>query len=145
MDTPFERACVAILDDEVSVRISLRRLCSALGLRPTTFASGPELLDALERGEVDPDCLLLDARMPTMTGLEVHRLLLSRNVRLPTVVYTADDAPEAKARYLAAGISEYLHKPIGGEELVAAIERAIAERDAPRPWHPLGAYHMDGT
>ena len=122
------RGSVAIVDDEESVRLSLRRLFGAMGFCATTYASGPELIAALERGAARPDCLVLDARMPAMTGLEVHRDLVARNLRVPTVVYTADDAPEAKTRYLSAGILEYLHKPIGAEELVAAIERAIGGR-----------------
>jgi FixJ family two-component response regulator len=126
--TAKSRASLAIVDDEEAVRISLRRLCNALDFCATVYASGPELIAAIDRGAARPDCLLLDAHMPAMTGLEVHQSLRRRGVRLPTVVYTADDTPEARARYLAAGINDYLHKPIGGEELVSAIERAIADR-----------------
>jgi FixJ family two-component response regulator len=122
------RGSVAIVDDEESIRVGLRRLCGALGFCPTTYASGVEFIAALDRGATRPDCLVLDARMPVMTGLDVYRVLRSRNLRLPTVVYTADEAPESKARYLAAGVVEYHRKPIGAEELLAAIERAIGAR-----------------
>ena len=63
--------------------------------------------------------------MPEMTGLEVHQHLIHHGVNLPTIVYTADDAPEAQARYVAIGVTEYLRKPIGGDELLAAIERVM--------------------
>ena len=119
---------VAIVDDEESVRVSLRRLCKALGMNPTVYASGKELIASLDSGTGHPDCLLLDAHMPQMTGLEVHSHLRGSGVRLPTVVYTADDAPELQMRYLAAGVTEYLRKPIGAEELLAAIERAMTSR-----------------
>ena len=125
---PAPRISVAIVDDEHSVRVSLRRLCEALGLDATVYASGRDFIDAIDKGVTRADCLLLDAHMPQMTGLELQNHLVESGVRLPTVVYTADDAPEAQARYAAAGVEEYLRKPIGGDELLAAIERAIAPR-----------------
>src|SRR5947209_2003391 len=112
---------VAIVDDETSVRVSLRRLCEALGLRATAYSSGQEFIDALERETPPPDCLLLDAHMPEMTGLEVQQHLVACGARFPTIIYTADDSPEAQARYMAAGVAEYLRKPVGGEELLQVI------------------------
>ena len=127
------RVSVAIVDDEESVRTSLRRLCLALGLDATVFASGPDLIEYLATGAPAPDCLLLDAHMPDMTGLEVQQLLASHGMRFPVLVYTADDAPEAQARYLAAGATDYLRKPLGSDELFAAVTRAVsgAEHRAP--------------
>jgi len=119
------RVSVAIVDDEESVRTSLRRLCRALGLDAAVFASGPELIEHLDAGAPSPDCLLLDAHMPDMTGLEVLQLLTSRGKRFPVLVYTADDAAEAQARYLAAGAADYLRKPLGSDELFAAVTRAV--------------------
>jgi FixJ family two-component response regulator len=116
---------VAIVDDEPSVRSSLRRLCSVLGLRPAVYASGGDFLDSLGQERPLPDCLLLDAQMPDMTGLEVHQRVLQLGFRVPTVVFTAAEAPEVRTRYLAAGVAEYLQKPISGDDLIAAIERAV--------------------
>src|SRR3954452_24972243 len=101
------QVCVAIVDDETSVRVVLRRLCEALGLRATVYPSGQEFIDALDRGAAPPDCLLLDAHMPEMTGLEVQQHLMACGACFPTIVYTADDSPEAQARYMAAGVAEY--------------------------------------
>ena len=117
---------VAIVDDEESVRVSLRRLASALGLTATAYASGAEFLQALDASCARPDCLVLDAHMPHMTGLEVQQQLVCRGEQFPTVIYTADDAPEVQARYLNAGVAEYLRKPVGAEEFLAAIERVVA-------------------
>src|SRR5262249_22088786 len=127
------RVSVAIVDDEESVRTSLRRLCLALGLDATVFASGPDLIEFLDEGSPPPDCLLLDAHMPDMTGLEVQQLLTRRGTGFPVLVYTADDAPEAQARYLAPGAADYLRKPLGSDELFAAVARAVngVERMAP--------------
>ena len=116
---------IAIVDDEGSVRVGLRRLCEALGLKPTVYASGQAFLDSLGSDAPAPDCLLLDAQMPDMTGLEVHQHLAGRGVSFPTGVYTGDDAREMHARYLASGVAGLLRKPISADELLAAIERAL--------------------
>ena len=123
---------IAIVDDEDSVRTGLRRLCVALGLHATVYASGSQFIEALKTGAARPDCLLLDAHMPQMSGLEVQRQLVGLGVRIPSIVYTADDAPEVKARYFAAGVAAYLCKPIAGDDLIAVIER-IMTRPHPSP------------
>ena len=117
---PGRALVVAIVDDEEAVRVSLRRLCVVMDLVATTYASGREFLDALAAG-ARPDCLLLDAHMPGMTGLELPRQLAAAGERLPTVVYTADDAPEVRERYADAGVTGYLQKPVVGDALLAEI------------------------
>jgi FixJ family two-component response regulator len=131
--SPARQIAVAIVDDEMLVRVSLRRLCNAFGLSATAYGSGREFLDSLDSDQPQPDCLLLDIQMPEMTGLELQRLLTSRGVRVPTIVVTADDAPEARARCMAAGAIDYLRKPIGADELLAAIERAVCNSKNRRP------------
>ena len=116
---------IVIIDDEESVRTGLRRLCVSLGLRTTVYASGREFVEALADGTTCPDCVLLDAHMPHMTGLDVQRHLVDSALPIPTIVYTADDAPEAKARYIAAGVAAYLRKPIAGDDLLTAIEQVM--------------------
>jgi FixJ family two-component response regulator len=121
---------MVIVDDEESVRTGLRRLCVSLGLRVAVYPSGREFVDALEAGATHPDCVLLDAHMPHMTGLDVQRHLVDLGLRIATIVYTADDAPEAEARYVAAGVAAYLRKPIAGDDLLTAIEQVM---DRARP------------
>jgi len=133
---PAGHVAVAIVDDEALVRVSLRRLCNAFGLSATAYGSARDFLDSLN-GTL-PDCLLLDIQMPEMTGLELQRHLASIGVQIPTIVVTADDAPEARARCLAAGAVEYLRKPIGADELFAAIERAVSHNKRPKPSPPRG-------
>ena len=119
---------VAIVDDEEPVRVGLRRLCQSLDMDAAVYASGAEFLEELGAQRADPDCLLLDAHMPQMTGLDVQQQLVERGARFPTVIYSADDEPEALDRYIKAGAVAYLRKPLRGEQLVAAIERAVATR-----------------
>jgi FixJ family two-component response regulator len=66
--------------------------------------------------------------MPEMTGSELHHHLLARGVDIPTIVFTADDSPDAGAHYASTGIVAYLQKPLGSESLVAAVERAVRLR-----------------
>jgi FixJ family two-component response regulator len=131
---PNRRILVGIVDDEEVIRVSLCRLSEALGLSAIAYASGQELMKRLEQDEPRPDCLIVDAHMPQMTGLELQQHLVIRGMRVPIVIYSADDAPEIRARYLAAGIAEYVRKPAGGDELLAAINRAMTVPwSAPNP------------
>ena len=124
--TSLQPVDIAIIDDDESVRVSLRRLCIVLGLGATAYASGEDFLRSLDDSERRPDCLLLDAHMPRMTGLEVQQHLVRAGVRFPTIIYSADDAPEVRARHVDAGAAGYLEKPIDGDKLLAAITQAIA-------------------
>ena len=116
---PRPRPLVAVVDDEESIRKSLRRLFMAADLDAVVYASGQEFLDSL-RGR-QPDCLVLDLQMPGLTGLEVQRTLTGAGVRFPTIIITAHDEPETRARCLAAGAAAYLCKPLHDEMLLDAI------------------------
>lgn len=118
-----QRPLIAIVDDEESVRKSLRRLLVASQLDATVYASGQEFLDSL--GGRQPDCLVLDLQMPGLTGLEVQRALSRARVRFPTIIITAHDEPETRARCLAAGVVAYLCKPLHDELLLDAIATAV--------------------
>ena len=82
-DAPLsdKQISVAIVDDEASVRVGVRRLCQALGMNATTYASGQEFIDSMLSGGPRPDCVLLDAHMPHMTGLDVQRHLAGSGMR----------------------------------------------------------------
>jgi len=114
---------VAIIEDDTSTRVSLRRLCNALGFAATAFASGRAFLEMLDTNASPPDCILVDLRMPEMTGLELHRILCARGVRVPTILVTAEDAPDVLDRCAAAGLTVHLQKPVCADQLFATIER----------------------
>lgn len=116
---PRPRPLVAVVDDEESIRKSLRRLFMAVDLDAVVYASGQEFLDSLRARQ--PDCLVLDLQMPGLTGLEVQRALTGAGVRFPTIIITAHDEPETRARCLAAGAAAYLCKPLHDEMLLDAI------------------------
>jgi FixJ family two-component response regulator len=118
------RHLIAVVDDEESIRKSLRRLFLAAQLDAVVFASGQEFLESLRLRQ--PDCLVLDLQMPGLTGLEVQRVLTGSGVRFPTIIITAHDEPETRARCLAAGAAAYLCKPLHDEMLLEAIASVIA-------------------
>ncbi len=114
--------CIAIVDDEEPVREALERLLGALGLETESYASGRDFLAARR----EPDCLLLDLYMPGMSGLEVLRELRAARRRLPALVITARDEPEACQQCLAAGAAACLRKPLDGKVLINAISEALS-------------------
>jgi FixJ family two-component response regulator len=123
--TTAHQLAIAIVDDDASVRVSLRRLCTVVGYVATAYASGPEFIAALERDPSCADCLILDTHMPQMSGIELHRRLVANGVRIPTIVVTADEASDAPLHYVSSGIAAYLVKPISSDDLLAAIARAV--------------------
>lgn len=111
------------MDDEEPVRTAFRRLIQSMGHDVETFSSGVDFLASLTDHE--PDCILLDLHMPGMDGLEVQAHLGLAGRRLPIVIITGQDQPEARGRALAAGAATYLLKPVDGETLLAAIAAAL--------------------
>jgi FixJ family two-component response regulator len=120
------RTSVAIVDDDASVRASLRRLCKVLGLDATSYASGHDFMVSLLDGTSPADCLLLDAHMPEMNGMELRQHLLAAGVDIPTILFSGDDGPLLSAQSFGSGVVAYLRKPLGVDELLEAIERAVA-------------------
>ena len=118
---------ISVVDDDHSVRESLARLIRSLGLGVQVFGSAEEFLEAdLSR---EPDCLILDIRMPGMNGLELHRRLSAAGRDLPVVFITAHGSDaEVRARALGAGAVDYLLKPLKEEEVLKAIDTALSSK-----------------
>ena len=118
---------ISVVDDDHSVRESLARLIRSLGLGVQVFGSAEEFLEAdLSR---EPDCLILDIRMPGMNGLELHRQLSAAGRDLPVVFITAHGSDaEVRARALGAGAVDYLLKPLKEEEVLKAIDTALTSK-----------------
>jgi FixJ family two-component response regulator len=118
------RLRVAVIDDDESVRKALKRLLRAVNLDADAFASGREFLDSVASHV--PDCVVLDLHMPGMSGLDVQGQLEREDLRIPIVVITGYDEPQARAQCPAAGAAAFLRKPLDDEVLLAAIERAAS-------------------
>jgi FixJ family two-component response regulator len=110
---------IAIVDDDESVRRSLRRLVQSAGHAVETFASAAEFLAWLPRGRAA--CLLLDVHMKEMTGFE-----LQRRLAVPVVFITSHDDSPTRTRIERAGAAGHLWKPFDEAEVLDVIRRALA-------------------
>ena len=115
---------VSIVDDDVSVRRSTRRLLCSSGLRAEAFASAEDFLQSASVGVTA--CLLLDVRMPGMDGIELQRRLAETGWLIPIVFLSARASEEEERRALRAGAASFLRKPVSKEALLHAI-RAVLE------------------
>ena len=114
---------IAIVDDDDSLRKSLNNLLRSVGFRTQGFSSA----EAFLRSNHIPDttCLILDVRMPGMSGLDLQRQLGAANWRIPIIFITAHADADARAQALAAGAVDFLYKPFREEELLNAIDTAL--------------------
>jgi FixJ family two-component response regulator len=119
-----EQPLIAVVDDEESVRLALGRLLRASSYDVAVFGGGHEFLQSLQTRR--PNCVVLDYQMPDMTGRDVQRALLLANDQLPIIMVTAHDQPALREKCLADGAAAYFAKPLRREELIAAIDAAIA-------------------
>jgi len=123
-----DHALVFVVDDDSSVRNALRRLIRAAGYEVETFATAADFLAREPSG--GRGCLVLDIRMPGMSGLDLQRELTARASRLPVVFITAHADAAVRQQALAGGAVDVLYKPFDDELLLGAIERALGP-DAP--------------
>ena len=116
------RLFVVVVDDDPSVCKALTRLLRSAQMEVEAHASAEEFLRALKQRE--PDCLILDVRMPVMTGPELRHKLFELGHRLPIVFITAHAEEVAQASAAEKRV-DVLHKPFDGQTLLDAIQRAI--------------------
>ena len=115
---------VAVVDDDISVRESLDSLIRSVGMQVRVFASAEEFLNSGHPCKAD--CLVLDVRLPGMSGVELHHHLLARNRKVPVIFITAhasDDRARLEAR--SDWTVAYLTKPFGEAELLDAVHAAF--------------------
>ena len=118
-----EDIVVSIVDDDISVRRSTRRLLLSSGFRTEAFASAEEFLDSKLAARTA--CLILDLRMPGMSGLELQRHLVQNGNGIPIVFLSAHASEEDERSALRAGAVRFLRKPISKEALLGAIRDAL--------------------
>jgi FixJ family two-component response regulator len=118
------RATIAIVDDDDSLRNSLRRLFVSAGYAVETFAEATELLSSLPLGR--PDCVILDLQLPGMSGVELLRRFSVLVDPPPVIVITGSDDGRLRAQCTALGSKHYFRKPL---ESAALLEAAIGVID----------------
>lgn len=117
-------AMVFVVDDDASVRKSLSRLISEAGYRVQAYASPEEFL--ARRPERGPSCLVLDVRMPGVTGLELQQALASAVHEIPIIFITGHGDIPMTVKAMKAGAMDFLSKPFAAKDLLDAIQRAVA-------------------
>jgi FixJ family two-component response regulator len=117
-------ATVFVIDDDAGVRLALESLIGSVGLRVECFASPEEFL--LRQGHTDsPSCLVLDVRLPGLSGLDLQRELARGPSRIPIIFITAHGDVPMAVRAMKGGAVEFLSKPFRDQDLLDAIWHAL--------------------
>lgn len=122
---------VHVVDDDASFRTAIERRLTLAGYRVATYPSAQQLLDSLP-DEGEPGCILLDVQMPGLGGLEFQGLLNALGSTLPIVFLTGFADTPTTVRAIKAGAEDFLTKPVDSEQLLGAVERAIARHAVTR-------------
>ena len=117
---------VFIVDDDRGMRQAVQDLVESVGLRAESFATGVDLLN--KKRTSDPCCLVLDVRLPQMSGLDFQRRLAEIGMRVPIIFITAHGDIPMSVRALKSGAVEFLTKPFRDQDLLDAIQQAL-QRD----------------
>lgn len=131
-----DKPTVFVVDDDEAVRESLRYLISSVDLQVKTFASATDFLDVYESGLTG--CLVVDVRMPGMSGLELQRQLSDRSINLPVIIITGHGDVDMAVRAMKSGAFDFIQKPFNDQVLLDLIQAALdknaraAEADAER-------------
>ena len=122
--TAFE-ASVFVVDDDPLIRNALEQLIKSVGLKAYTFSSAQEFLDKDLLDE--PSCLILDIRMPGLSGLDLQDELAKRGLTIPVIFITGHGTVPTSVRAMKAGAVDFLQKPFEDQELLDAIHNAIEQ------------------
>src|SRR5437588_584387 len=121
-----DSSTVFIIDDEALVRNSIQGLLKSVGLRSQAFASAQEFLS--RRATNGPSCLVLDVRLPGLSGLDFQRQLVEAGVQIPIIFITGHGDIPMSVKAMKSGAVEFLTKPFRDQDLLDAIQQAL-ERD----------------
>ena len=124
---------VFVVDDDVSVREGLGSLIRSAGLRVEAFPSAQEFL-ARSRPDV-PSCLVLDVRLPGLSGLDLQKRMAEVNIEIPIIFITGHGDVPTSVQAMKAGAVEFLTKPFRDRDLLDAIQQAIKRDRAARRQH----------
>ena len=121
---------VFVIDDDPRVRESMQRLLKSVGLRAESFATPQDFLR--RKPPNDPSCLVLDVRLPGMSGLDVQRRLTETGVHIPIIFITAHGDIPMTVKAMKSGAVEFLTKPFRDQDLLDAVRQALELDDKMR-------------
>ena len=125
------RGLVHVVDDDASFRAAIERRLKKEGYDVAVYPSGQDLLDH-PPNESEPGCILLDVRIPGLSGPQLQDRLSELGSTVPIVFLTGYADVQATVRAIKAGAEDFLTKPVSSEDLLAAVERALARQVAAR-------------
>jgi len=138
---------VFIIDDDRGMRQAIQDLVESVGLRAESFATGQDFLGKQLSGS--PSCLVLDVRLPQLSGLDFQRHLAETGVQIPIIFITAHGDIPMSVRALKSGAVEFLTKPFRDQDLLDAIQQALqrdsAAREQQTEIHELKQRHQSLT
>ena len=118
-------ANVALVEDDASVRKAIVRLLTVAGFQTIAFDSAEAFLDSSQTTKQN-GCVVIDINLPGLSGFELQERMCATASSLPVVFITAHDEPSVRARYQQSGAIAYLVKPFPAEELISAVQKALA-------------------
>lgn len=121
---------VFVIDDDESMRAAIARLLAAVGLSTQTFSSGMEFLEAHQPNVAG--CVVLDVRLPQISGLDLQREMVERGIHYPVIFVTGHGDIQMSVQAMKAGAVEFLTKPFRDQDLLDAISAAIQRDRAAR-------------
>ncbi|HEX6298293.1 MAG TPA: response regulator [Burkholderiales bacterium] len=124
--TPEPEPTAYVVDDDEAIRTLWRWLMQSRGIAVQTFATAPEFIGAYRQG---PGCLILDLRLPGMSGLELQEYLRQRGIDIPVVFMSAHGDVPAAVSAIKGGAVDFIQKPFSYREVLSVIAQAF-ERDA---------------
>jgi RNA polymerase sigma factor (sigma-70 family) len=122
---------VHVVDDDASFRTAIERRLKKAGYAVATYPSAQQLLDRLP-DEAEPGCILLDVRIPDLSGPELQDRLGKLGSTLPIVFLSGYADVRTTVQTIKAGAEDFLTKPVSSEQLLSAVERAMAHHEASR-------------
>ena len=114
---------VFVVDDDKAMRHSLKWLIESVGMRVKTFGSAKEFLDSYYPGQAG--CLLVDVRMPGMSGLQLQSHLSEQEIRLPVIIITGHGDVAMAVQAMQSGAIDFIEKPFNDEALLSSIRQAL--------------------
>lgn len=135
-----ENATVYVVDDDLDVRESIELLGRSVQLAVKSFANALDFLNDFSADDADAlCCLLVDVRLPGISGLELQRRLKEREINVPMIVISGYADVSMAVQALKAGAIDFLEKPLGGQDLLERIDKALDHQQQNRLWkerHP---------
>jgi len=121
----IENATVFVVDDDPAMRESLCWLIESIGLKARAYESAAAFLDTFDSAA--PGCLVVDVRMPGMSGLELHAALAEKSSTLPVLIITGHGDVPMAVRAMRDGAFDFLEKPFNDQALLERIQQALAQ------------------